>query len=35
MGGFFCRIASEGHKGPRPRRVSEPSADAEDLQVLN
>ena len=28
------RIASEGHKGPRPRRSSEPSADEEDLQLL-
>ena len=29
-----CRIASEGPKGPRPRRTSEPSADEEDLQLL-
>lgn len=29
------RIASEGHKGPRPRRTSEPSADEEDLQLLS
>ena len=28
------RIASEGPKGPRPRRTSEPSADEEDLQLL-
>jgi len=28
------RIASQGHKGPRPRRSSEPSADEEDLQLL-
>ena len=28
------RIASEGHKGPRPRRISEPSADEEDLAKL-
>ena len=28
------RIASEGPKGPRPRRSSEPSADEEDLQLL-
>ena len=28
------RIASEGPKGPRPRRISEPSADEEDLQLL-
>ena len=31
---YPCRIASEGHKGPRPRRSSEPSADEEDLQLL-
>lgn len=30
-----AKIASEGHKGPRPRRVSEPSADEEDLQLLS
>jgi len=29
------RIASEGPKGPRPRRTSEPSADEEDLQLLS
>ena len=29
------RIASEGPKGPRPRRSSEPSADEEDLQLLS
>lgn len=29
-----ARIASEGPKGPRPRRISEPSADEEDLQLL-
>ena len=28
------RIASEGPKGPRPRRTSEPSADEEELQLL-
>ena len=31
---FSTRIASEGHKGPRPRRISEPSADEEDLAKL-
>lgn len=30
-----ARITSEGHKGPRPRRGSEPSADEEDLQLLS
>jgi len=30
-----ARIASEGHKGPRPRRISEPSGDAEDLSLLS
>jgi hypothetical protein len=29
----FFRIASDGAKGRRPRRLSEPSADEEDLQV--
>jgi len=29
-----ARIAAEGHKGPRPRRISEPSGDAEDLNLL-
>merc|ERR1712088_1095228 len=29
-----ARIASEGPKGPRPRRTSQPSADEEDLQLL-
>jgi len=29
-----AKIASEGHKGPRPRRISEPSADEEDLAEL-
>lgn len=29
-----AKIASEGHKGPRPRRISEPSADEEDLAKL-
>ena len=31
---FFYRISAEGHKGPRPRRISEPSADEEDLALL-
>lgn len=30
-----AKIASDGAKGPRPRRVSEPSADEEDLQLLS
>lgn len=30
-----ARIAAEGHKGPRPRRVSEPSADEDDLALLS
>jgi hypothetical protein len=30
----FFRISAEGHKGPRPRRISEPSADEEDLALL-
>jgi len=30
-----ARIAAEGNKGPRPRRVSEPSADPEDLALLS
>jgi len=30
-----ARIAAEGHKGPRPRRISEPSGDAEDLSLLS
>ena len=30
----FLRITAEGHKGPRPRRISEPSADEEDLALL-
>ena len=29
-----CRITAEGHKGPRPRRISEPSGDEEDLALL-
>eukprot|EP00088_Acartia_fossae_P059138 TRINITY_DN6990_c1_g1_i1.p1 TRINITY_DN6990_c1_g1~~TRINITY_DN6990_c1_g1_i1.p1 ORF type:complete len:211 (+),score=83.90 TRINITY_DN6990_c1_g1_i1:83-715(+) len=29
-----ARIAAEGHKGPRQRRASEPSADEEDLKLL-
>ena len=28
------RISAEGHKGPRPRRISEPSGDEEDLALL-
>lgn len=28
------KISTEGPKGPRPRRISEPSADEEDLQLL-
>ena len=32
---FAFRITSEGAKGPRPRRMSEPSADEEDLQLLS
>ena len=28
------RITAEGHKGPRPRRISEPSGDEEDLALL-
>lgn len=30
-----AKIAAEGNKGPRPRRISEPSADLEDLQLLS
>jgi len=30
-----ARIQAEGHKGPRPRRISEPSGDAEDLSLLS
>jgi len=30
-----ARITAEGHKGPRPRRISEPSGDAEDLNLLS
>jgi len=30
-----ARIVAEGHKGPRPRRISEPSGDAEDLSLLS
>lgn len=30
-----AKIAAEGNKGPRPRRISEPSADPEDLQLLS
>jgi len=30
-----ARITAEGHKGPRPRRISEPSGDAEDLSLLS
>merc|ERR1712098_604958 len=30
-----ARIAAEGNKGPRPRRISEPSADPEDLELLS
>lgn len=30
-----ARIAAEGHKGPRPRRISEPSADLEDISLLS
>jgi len=29
-----AKISAEGHKGPRPRRISEPSADEEDLAQL-
>jgi len=29
-----ARIAAEGHKGPRPRRISEPSGDLEDISLL-
>jgi len=29
-----ARIEAEGNKGPRPRRISEPSADEEDLESL-
>merc|ERR1712223_2052250 len=29
-----AKITAEGHKGPRPRRISEPSADEEDLALL-
>ena len=31
----FSRIAQDGSKGPRPRRISEPSGDEEDLQLLS
>ena len=31
---FVYRISAEGHKGPRPRRISEPSGDEEDLALL-
>jgi len=30
-----AKIAAEGHKGPRPRRISEPSGDVEDLNLLS
>jgi len=30
-----AKIAAEGNKGPRPRRISEPSGDAEDLNLLS
>jgi len=30
-----ARIAAEGHKGPRQRRVSEPSGDEDDLALLS
>lgn len=30
-----ARMEAEGHKGPRPRRISEPSADPEDLALLS
>jgi len=30
-----ARITAEGQKGPRPRRISEPSADPEDLELLS
>jgi len=30
-----ARISAEGHKGPRPRRISEPSGDAEDISLLS
>ena len=30
----FLRITAEGHKGPRPRRISEPSGDEDDLALL-
>jgi len=30
-----AKIAAEGHKGPRQRRISEPSADEEDLALLS
>jgi len=29
-----AKISAEGHKGPRPRRISEPSGDEEDLALL-
>lgn len=29
-----ARIVAEGHKGPRPRRISEPSGDLEDISLL-
>ena len=32
---FFFRITQDGSKGPRPRRISEPSGDEEDLQLLS
>merc|ERR1712241_923878 len=31
---LVAKISAEGHKGPRPRRISEPSADEEDLALL-
>jgi len=30
-----ARITAEGHKGPRPRRISEPSGDEDDLALLS
>jgi len=30
-----AKITAEGHKGPRPRRISEPSGDEEDLSLLS
>merc|ERR1712141_269874 len=29
-----AKITAEGHKGPRPRRISEPSGDEDDLALL-